>query len=576
MDIESLITSRLRNALVGAGLSEKILYSEGEVRNTLLDFIESLNEISSSVCRPFNSFALLCALQHHLPLHIAKPRPGYEGDAQALFNNAATMAFRFSSPTSESKFRLDRTDYIRIAEANDFSWLDDYSEAITQIYHIAAVIKFTLNNLHVLGKGAKIVLDLSTNDTLSMIKAELPSELDRRLSEYDERVINNQNILMKQAIPLGVVKPESPLKCVVVNPNWGLFRKDENNPSPIPLVFGMDAIYSFASLHVDEIMHIFDNRVHVEDLFVCIAALFRPLVEDATSKRRFAGQGYSLADKQQLVDYISSWAPEIYVECFNEQVFEEGTPFVLESLSPDYWKQVVPLMLQFIAHDFGSRNSIDCILFRPAKFVYICDEGTVFIHLGSVAHFFMHFLDQFNKSGHYGTIKGKALESLLLSTIESIPGFQRVWEPGHKIKYQVAGKSGTDVDIFVRKDNLAILVSCKSSGVNRNYELGSGQECWERSELAKGALHFAHETAKIIADHYAELALPKGVKGILPLVCTGWPEYLFEPVEDFSMFDGTPRIATIREIQHFCSGIDDMALQRLYSDPWMVMCERQS
>ena len=202
MDIESLITSRLRNALVGAGLSEKILYSEGEVRNTLLDFIESLNEISSSVCRPFNSFALLCALQHHLPLHIAKPRPGYEGDAQALFNNAATMAFRFSSPTSESKFRLDRTDYTRIAEANDFSWLDDYSEAITQIYHIAAVIKFTLNNLHVLGKGAKIVLDLSTNDTLSMIKAELPSELDRRLSEYDERVINNQNILMKQAIPL--------------------------------------------------------------------------------------------------------------------------------------------------------------------------------------------------------------------------------------------------------------------------------------------------------------------------------------------------------------------------------------
>jgi hypothetical protein len=575
VDIEPLITSKLKNSFISAGLLEKIFYSEGEVRSALLDFIESLYDISSFVCRPFNCFALLCALQHYLPQHIIKPRPGYESDAQLLFNNAAIIAFRFSSPIGEAKFKLDRTDYTRIADANDFSWLENYSEAIMQIYHIVSVIDFTLKNLRVLGKGAKIILDLSASDVFTMIRVELSSELDRRLREYDERVINNQNILLKQAIPLGFIKPEGPLKGVVVNPNWGQFRKDETSPSPVPVVFGMDAIYTFASLHADEIMHIFNKRVHVEDLFICIAALFKPLVEDANNNRRFAGQGYSFVSSQHLVDYVSGWAPKIYLECFNEQVFEEGTPFVLESLSPNYWKEVVPFMLRFIAHDYSSRDSIDCTLFDPAKFVYICDDDTIFIHLGSVAHFFMHFLDQFQKSGHFGAIKGRALESLLLSTIESIAGFQRVWEPGHKIQYQVLGKSGTDIDVFVLKGNLGILISCKSYGINREYELGSGQECWERSELAKGALRFAYETAKVVADHSKELSLPRGIKGILPLVCTGWPEYLFEPLEDFTMFDGTPRIATIKEIQQFCSKIDNTVLQSMYSDPWMVICDKQ-
>ena len=45
-----------------------------------------------------------------------KPQVGFEGDAQILFNNAAMLAFRFSSPVSDAKVKLTRADYQKIAE----------------------------------------------------------------------------------------------------------------------------------------------------------------------------------------------------------------------------------------------------------------------------------------------------------------------------------------------------------------------------------------------------------------------------------------------------------------------------
>lgn len=573
MDIEQLVISKLKSTLVDAGLSEGVVYVESDLRPVLFSFLESLEEIASEACKPFNSFALLCALQHHIPIHIVKPKLGFEADAQILFNNAAALAFRFSSPSSEAKFKLNRAEYHRIAEKNDFSWLEEYSEVVLQIYYIVDIIDFTVKNLRWLGKGARATIDLSTGDLSTMVKIDTPSELQQRMSQYDERLIRNQDILIKQAIPLGIVKPESSLKCVVVNPNWGEFRKGNLNPSPIPVVFGMDAIYMFTSFHSEEIIQIFNKRVHVEDLFVFMAALFKPLVEDALNNRRFAGQGYSFTEEQHLTDYIADWAPNIYLDCFSRQIFEEGTPFVIESLDKEYWKEVIPSMLRFVSHDFGSRDSIDPLLFRPVKLGYICDDGTVFVHLGSVIHFFMYFLDQFQKTGQFGEIKGRALEALLLAVIESIAGFKRIWEPGRKLQYQVAGKIGTDVDVFVQRNELALLIGCKSYGVNRKYELGDGQECWKRSEDAKGWLRFVYETAKVVANHRKELKLAENIKIILPLVCTGWPEYLFEPTEDFFIFDGTPRIATMKEIKQFCRNIDNMGVKRLFSDPWIVTIE---
>lgn len=570
MDIEQLVASRLKASLVDAGLSEQITYSEEQLRSVLLTFLASIKEVASEVCSPFNSFALLCALQHNIPVNIIKPKLGFEADAQILFNNATALAFRFSSPIRQAKTTFNRADYALIAESDDLSWLECYLEVIRQIYYLVEVIDFTVKKLRCLGKGARATIDLSTKDIPAMIKMEIPVELLERMGQYDERLIRNQNILVKQAIPLGFVQPESPLRCVVVNPNWSEFRKGNLDPAPTPLVFGMDAIYTFVSIHSEEILKIFDKRVHAEDLFVFMAALFQPLVEKALNNTRFAGQGYSFTGEQELSAYIANCAPNIYAECFGHEVFSNGTPFILESLSQHYWQEVVPRMLSFVSHDFALRDSIDPILFRPVKFAYKCDDGTIFLHLGSVIHFFAYFLDQFQNTGQFGEIKGRTLEALLLFIIESIPGFKRIWESGRKLEYQVAGKMGTDVDVFVQRDELALLISCKSHGVNREYELGNGQECWDRSEESKAELRFARQTAMVMAEHREELNLPKNIKGILPFVCTGWPEYLFEPTEDYFMDDGTPRIMTVREIEEFCRNIDSISLGKLLYDPWIV------
>ena len=94
---------------------------------------------------------------------------------------------------------------------------------------------------------------------------------------------------------------------------------------------------------------------------------------------------------------------------------------------------------------------------------------------------------------------------------------------------------------------------------------------WKRSEDAKGSLSFAYQTARVVAEHHKELKLPKELKGILPLVCTGWPEYLFEPSGAyFFPGDGTARIATLREIEQLCVSIDDTKAEKLLQDPWTV------
>jgi len=378
MDIEKLTIVNLKKALGDAGITGEVTYEENELRPVLLSFLESLDDIASEVCKPYNSFGLLCVLEHVIPIHIMKPQVGFEGDIQRSFNNAAILAFRFSSPINTAKVKFTCADYKRIAEFEDLSWTEDYLEVIGQIYYLVDVIDLFVKQLRWLGKGATAIIYLAANDISKIVNIQLSTELQEKVSEYDERLIRNQSILIRLAMPLGAINPESPLNCVVVNPNWVEFDKGNKNPPPIPRIFGMDAIYTFMSFHADEVINMFNRRVHIEDLFVFLSALFKPLVEDVNNNVRFAGQGYSFVEEQHLIDYIVNWAPKIYADCFNEGAFPEGTPFVLESLSQSYWQEVTPRLLQFVSHNFTSRDSIDHLLFHPIKFSYICDDSTVF------------------------------------------------------------------------------------------------------------------------------------------------------------------------------------------------------
>lgn len=570
MDIGKLTISKLRKEIREAGITGETIYEENELRPVLLSFLESLDAIASEVCKPFNSFGLLCALQHYIPIHILKPQADFEGDVQISFNNAAMLAFRYSSPINDAKVKFTRADYAKIAKTEDLSFTEDFSEAITYIYYLVDVIDFFVKQLRLLGKGATATVDLATNYISKIVNIQILKELQKKVSEYDKRLIRNQSISIDIGMPISVIEPESPLKCVVVNPNWVEFNKGNANPPPIPRIFGMDAIYTLACFHADEVIDIFNKRVHIEDLFVFLSALFNPFVEDVNNNVRFAGQGYSFAEEQHLIDYTVNLAPKIYAACFSQGAFPEDTPFVLESLSQSYWQEVIPTLLQFISHDFSSRDSIECLLFHPSKFVYKCDDGTIFLHLGSVLHFFMQFFNEFQKTGQFGEMKGKTFESLLLHKIESITGFQRIWEPSHKLKLPVGRKKSTDVDVFVQRNELAFLINCKSYGINRKYELGEGQTCWDRSEDSKSQLLFAYKTAQVIARYHNELQLPRELRGIMPLVCTGWPEYLYEPSQDYFIEDGTPRIATMREIEQFCNSIDNSKATELLTDSWVV------
>lgn len=570
MDIHQSISAGLKTALKDAGLSDRASYEEDELRPALLTFLGTLEIFASEVCKPFNPFGLLCALQHRVPYQILAPRKGFEPDVQILFNDAAALSFRFSSPTKDAKVKFTPTDYQRAAKAEDLSWLNNYSGVIEKIYTLVGTIDTIVKKLRCLGKGAKATLDLSSDDISTIVTIQEPPQLRRKLHEYDERLIRNSDVLMWYGLPSGVSEAKGPLNSVVVNPNWTEFRKGNMNPAPVAEALNMEGLYAATTLHAEEVERIFETRVYVEDLFAFLATLFEPLVEKARQGERFAGQGYSFVREEELIDYIVSRGPEVYADCF-KQLFRYCRPgIILECFTPGYWQEVVPRLLHFISCDFKSRDLIDCQLFRPKRFAYRCDDGTIFLHLGSVTYFFAHLWDGFQPTGDFTNIKGHIFEELLLNFLESVNGFTRIWETGCKLRFPVEGKVGTDVDVLIRRNELAFLISCKSYSINRKYELGDGQTCWYRSEMAKSWFRFTHETAKAVAAHYQELNLPPELRGICPLVCTGWPEYLFEPSQDYFMEDGTPRIATIHEIRWFFESIDDAKAEKLLRDPFTV------
>lgn len=570
MNTYQSVCSTLKTSLRDASLSEKSYYGEQQLKPALFSFLNRLEAIGHKVCGDFNSFGLLCALQHYVPSPIMLPQQGFEPDAQVTFNNAATFAFRFSSATKDAKIKLTPADYRKL-KSNDLSWVHTYSKVIEEVYSIVSVIEHTVRTLRCLGKGDEATIDFSSDDITTILQARPSEELEQKLRDYDERLLRTQNILIFYGLPIGVGKGESPLKGVTVNLNFAQYHEGHMDAPPVTKVLDMEGVYVATTLHSDEVIRIFNTRVHAEDLFVFLATLFKPQVEQAQQGERFPGLGYTFAQEQEIIDYVIGWAPSTYVDCFN-QVFQEYRPgvIILECFTHRYWQEVVPKLLQFVSYDFASRESIDWHLFRPMRFAFKCDDGTVFLHLGSVIQFLAHLWDSFMPTGDFTSIKGRLFEKIALQILESIDGFTRIWDTGYKLNFPVGGKAGTDVDVFVRRKQLAFLISCKSYSTSRKYRLGDGQSAWERSEMAKSWLHSAQRVAKAIADHCEELNLNPEIRGIVSLVCTGWPEYLFEPSQDYFLEDGTPRIATLPEIQRFFKSIDDVKAERLSNDHWTV------
>ncbi len=571
MDIRQSISSLLKNTLRDAGLTDGATYEEGDLRPVLLSFLGVLESLTSDVCRPYNSFGLLCALQHRIPFGISTPRKGFEPDAQILFNDAAALAFRFSSSTEDAKVKFTPADYDKVAATDDLSWLNDFPWAVENIYALVGAINYVVKSLRNLGKGAMGIPNFKSDDISTILTVKMPSQLRQKVRKYDERVIQNADVLMLYGLPGAVSEARGPLCYVVIHPNWSEFRKGNTSPPPKAQLLNMQGLYAATTLHDQEVKRIFGSRVYVEDLFAFLATLFEPLIEKVHQAERFAGQGYTFSQEEDLIKYIVRRAPDVYAHCY-EQLFQHCYPgIILECFTHEYWQEVAPKLLDFISHDFESRHSIDCQLFRPKRFAYRCDCGAIFLHLGSVTHFFAHLWDGFEPTGDFHSIKGPIFEELLLNLLESIEGFTRIWDTGRKLKFPVEGKIGTDIDVFIRRKELAFLISCKSYSINRKYELGDGQACWDRSETAKSWFRFAYESVKVIAAHHQELHIPPEIEGICPLVCTGWPEYLHEPSEQYYMEDGTPRIATIDEIRHFFESMDDIKANNLLHDAYTVL-----
>jgi hypothetical protein len=73
--------------------------------------------------------------------------------------------------------------------------------------------------------------------------------------------------------------------------------------------------------------------------------------------------------------------------------------------------------------------------------------------------------------------------------------------------------------------------------------------------MIRGWLSEVDELAKHLADNLQKPSLPPKFKYIVPIVCTTFPEFLYELSSHTLLVDNVPRICTLNELILFLSNL---------------------
>lgn len=528
---------------------------------------DNLDRVFTILCGKYSHFALMVAIQHHVPFLLSFERPDQDGDSQELFNTMSAVAFKFSSPHHSAGIKLTYRQYRRNANRFFDGLGDSLLEDLLLLQLGVRVQRSLMNTKRTVHKGAALQL----GDCGKAFMLEYPEEVRKAIGVYENRVWRSVNALGWQGffVPFASLKNDTTFDFPLARINWDALRTGNGGQQLLdasPLVITLDSLYLLfdGTLFFErQIAAKFGAAVYVTDFFAFLHTIWAPTVERLRQGTPPYGWGYDFWSWRSFRAKVASEAPQSYRSLINlmRKYLDENTPPVLESFSPQYWLRVYRRLLASLSYDSAQRASIQHRNLYPTKFLFTTEQG-VFAHLGLFPYFLHALWNEFELTGDIGSQKGPAFEQMAFAFLQS-EDLVPVWGPGKPFPFSVGKRVGTDIDLFMRKGKVGFVISCKSYSNTRETYEGERRAVWLRWTEVQSWIKENDELADAMVKHSTTIGIPADIKVLVPMVCVPQVEYLWDTSEHYMLSDDLPRVLTPWELKEWTAGMSEENLLAL-------------
>lgn len=212
--------------------------------------------------------------------------------------------------------------------------------------------------------------------------------------------------------------------------------------------------------------------------------------------------------------------------------------------------------------DEDHRNQLDLRLLAPARFILRLDARTWLLDWTSVDLILSQKLGNFGwVTGTAAQVRGRDFEHTLAEHLSKFFEEDRihgdvvkvVWRgDGARKRLMMADGSRPDLDLGIVAGSFLLAIEIKSFGGSR--DLLFAGTIFDVNERWRERVQPALDAINNIADHLArrtsDLKIPPSVRGIIPLVCCPFPEWIVSLEKNLWIFDDIPCVCTPDELLH--------------------------
>ncbi|WP_445219357.1 hypothetical protein ACKWRH_03660 [Bradyrhizobium sp. Pa8] len=219
--------------------------------------------------------------------------------------------------------------------------------------------------------------------------------------------------------------------------------------------------------------------------------------------------------------------------------------------------------------DHSSRKSLNLRLLTPARFIVPLDENSWLLDWANMDVILAERLGQFGwMSGTAAKARGKDFERILVDHLSNEfaenPSYrssvQLAWHgDGGRKRLRLTNGRKPDLDIGIFANDLMLAIEVKARGASRKLLFsGTIDEMHERwRKRIRPALADIDYLAASIARRESNLRIPRSIRGIVPLVCCPFPEWIVSLDKKFWIYEDIPRVCTPDELLHIVDRLVD-------------------
>ena len=309
------------------------------------------------------------------------------------------------------------------------------------------------------------------------------------------------------------------------------------NSNYVPVPTSLEEYYEYAKLFKDEFFEEYGFSI---DCFIAFISTLSKInldmyIKDIKFQYGMLQRGYTIIDSVQFINAI--------LEIVHHDDFFKNKCSEIEN---EFQK-----ILNFLT--YGGKPQIDIDLWTrgPRKiFINFSENFMIVDYSGLFSLISTIMLPIARKSGETGNKKSAHFEIMINNKIKDIFGQKSHWIGRTEVKNHKKEVKEIDASFFINE--FLFILECKSINVSFGFDMGDKKSLEFRKSKLEEALEEVNNKALFIAQNKDDLnkRLPVGIKYIIPIVVSSFPEYIWEKSDDLFISDDLPRILTIDDLKH--------------------------